>query len=79
MLRAMTTFGTMLFTRLRGRPVGADHFGNRYYEQRRPPRTGRTRRWVIYAARARGDSVAWTRGSVGGDAGALEEAAPDAS
>ena len=49
MIGAMTTFGTKLFTRLQGRLVGADHFSNRYYEQRRPPRTGRTRRWVIYA------------------------------
>ena len=57
MVAAMTTFGTMLFTRLHGRPVGTDHFGNRYYEQRRPRRTGRTRRWVIYAGRDEASTV----------------------
>ncbi len=46
----MATFGTMLLTRLQGRPVGNDHFGNRYYESRARRRsTGRARRWVIYA------------------------------
>ena len=31
--------GTWLFTRLKGRLVGADAYGNAYYEERRP-RTG---------------------------------------
>jgi len=40
--------GTWLFTRLKGRLVGADAYGNAYYEERRP-RTGyRVRRWVTY-------------------------------
>ena len=37
------TLGTRFYTWLKGRPVGLDQFGNRYYEN---PRTGR--RWVIY-------------------------------
>ena len=40
--------GTWLFTRLRGRRVGADQLGNAYYEERRPRPGYRVRRWVIY-------------------------------
>ncbi|QXM25714.1 NADH:ubiquinone oxidoreductase subunit NDUFA12 [Elioraea tepida] len=43
------TIGTRLFTRLRGREVGRDRFGNVYYEERRPRPGMRRRRWVIYA------------------------------
>ncbi len=40
--------GTWLFTLLKGRRIGADSYGNAYYEERRP-RTGyRIRRWVTY-------------------------------
>jgi len=41
---------TWLFTKLKGREVGTDASGNRYYEEKR--RSGgrpRIRRWVIYA------------------------------
>ncbi len=38
------TLGTRLFTWLRGRHVGTDEAGNRYYESRRDGK----RRWVIY-------------------------------
>ncbi len=43
--------GTRIFTALRGKAVGRDAAGNRYYEDRRGKRPGydRTRRWVIYA------------------------------
>ena len=41
-------FGTWLFTRLKGRRVGADALGNVYYEERRPCPGYRTRRWVTY-------------------------------
>jgi len=45
----MATMGTRLFTLLRGELVAEDEFGNRYYQDRRPPRDGaRRRRWVIY-------------------------------
>ena len=31
-----------------GSKVGDDPFGNTYYQQRKAPKTGRRRRWVIY-------------------------------
>jgi len=42
-------FGTSLFTLFFGRRVGADSFGNRYYEERRARPAMRQRRWVAYA------------------------------
>jgi NADH:ubiquinone oxidoreductase subunit len=44
----MAHIGTRLFTWLRGRPVGTDAFGNRYYMERRAPKQGRAKRWVVY-------------------------------
>lgn len=44
----MATLGTLLHTWLHGNPVGEDEFGNRYYEERRAPKEGRRRRWVVY-------------------------------
>lgn len=44
----MTTLGTRLFTWAKGRLVGIDQQGNRYYVERRPRPGGRARRWVIY-------------------------------
>ena len=41
--------GTSLFTALKGRLVGRDAEGNRYYEERRPRAGARQRRWVLYA------------------------------
>jgi NADH:ubiquinone oxidoreductase subunit len=41
--------GTCLFTLFKGRRVGRDHGGNRYYEERRPRAGLRARRWVLYA------------------------------
>jgi NADH:ubiquinone oxidoreductase subunit len=41
-------FGTWLFTRLKGRRVGADAFGNSYFVERRPRAGYRVRRWVTY-------------------------------
>jgi NADH:ubiquinone oxidoreductase subunit len=44
------TIGTRLFTYFRGREVGTDGAGNRYFEERKPnPARLRTRRWVLYA------------------------------
>lgn len=45
----MTTIGTSLFTWFKGKQVGEDQFGNRYYEARKANTEGRKRRWVIYA------------------------------
>ena len=45
------TLGTLFTVGKRGRPVGADEFGNRYYEDRTAKNsydTGRKRRWVLY-------------------------------
>ncbi|MGE4221374.1 MAG: NADH:ubiquinone oxidoreductase subunit NDUFA12 [Alphaproteobacteria bacterium] len=44
----MTTAITRLITLFQGRLVGTDPFGNRYYEERRAPKEGRRRRWVVY-------------------------------
>ncbi len=45
------TIGTILTTFMRGREVGTDEFGNRYFEDRTTKHsydTGRKRRWVKY-------------------------------
>lgn len=51
------TWGTWLFTRLRGEKVGSDEFGNVYYRSLK----GRDRRWVIYPGDNDGSRVppAW--------------------
>lgn len=57
----LMSLGTLLFTRFRGRQVGQDAFGNRYYEERRPrQRQGslmKARRWVLYVGAADGSKV----------------------
>ena len=56
------TIGTRLFTAWRGRLVGSDENGNRYFEERRISK-GRsaTRRWVVYKGIAEASKVpsAW--------------------
>jgi NADH:ubiquinone oxidoreductase subunit len=50
--------GTWLFTQLKGRRIGGDAFGNRYYEERRQrPGSLRSRRWVAYAGAPEASSV----------------------
>jgi NADH:ubiquinone oxidoreductase subunit len=45
----MATFGTSWFTLRRGRLIGSDQFGNRYFEEKRLAKGGaRKRRWVMY-------------------------------
>lgn len=51
------TIGTRLFTWLSGRAVGKDSAGNVYYEERRPRRGVRARRWVMYATQAEASAV----------------------
>ena len=46
---AFMDIGTRLHTWLRGRAVGSDAAGNRYFTERTPRATGRTPRWVLYA------------------------------
>jgi NADH:ubiquinone oxidoreductase subunit len=40
---------TRVKTWLQGAPVGTDAYGNRYFQAKRAPATGRRRRWVVYA------------------------------
>ncbi len=51
------TIGTRLFTWLSGRAVGTDSVGNTYYEEKRPRRGVRSRRWVMYAGAAEASVV----------------------
>ena len=45
------TLGTYLLTRWRGRFVGEDEFGNRYYRDAKARNWRRERRWVVYAGK----------------------------
>lgn len=61
------TWGTSLFTRLRGDEVGKDDLGNVYYQSSKDPR----RRWVIYDGSNDGSRVppgwqAWLKGTIDG-------------
>jgi NADH:ubiquinone oxidoreductase subunit len=40
--------GTNLFTYFKGKHVGTDALGNRYFTERRPASGKRARRWVMY-------------------------------
>ena len=42
------TFGTWLFTKMRGELVGTDAEGNRYYQEKRVVAGRRRKRWVMY-------------------------------
>lgn len=42
------TIGTRLYTLFFGQFVGMDAFGNRYFQHRDTPKTGRRKRWVLY-------------------------------
>lgn len=58
------TLGTLLWTSLRGEPVGEDELGNRYYRTKGgkiDPTLGFERRWVIYNGIADASTVppAW--------------------
>lgn len=59
------TWGTSLFTRLRGEEVGKDESGNLYYRSKKDP----GRRWVIYEGSNDGSRVppgwqAWLKGTI---------------
>lgn len=53
----MTTLGTRIFTLLKGRYMGKDQFGNRYYEERGVVKNRRRKRWVIYRGIAEASKV----------------------
>jgi NADH:ubiquinone oxidoreductase subunit len=51
------TIATRLYTWLFGELVGRDAQGNRYYRDKRGPRFGRERRWVVYEGEAEASRV----------------------
>lgn len=53
----MASIGTSLFTFLKGRKVGDDRFGNRYYEERGRAKGRRRKRWVVYKGLAEASKV----------------------
>jgi NADH:ubiquinone oxidoreductase subunit len=44
----MAHIGTRIATWIKGKPMGADRFGNRYYEERGCVKNRRRKRWVLY-------------------------------
>ncbi len=44
----LSTFSMNLFTLFKGKKVGTDDFGNRYYQGRARGKANRPRRWVVY-------------------------------
>jgi len=42
------TITTRLFTLFNGKLVGSDEFGNRYFVQKKQPKNGKAKRWVLY-------------------------------
>jgi len=53
----MTSIGTMLYTLVKGRIVGTDSTGNRYYVERTPLRGRRRKRWVIFSGKVEASKV----------------------
>lgn len=55
------TIGTWLFTKVKGKHVGTDESGNRYFIEKRPVKGSRARRWVVYRGEAEPSRVpaAW--------------------
>ena len=51
------TLGALWDIGRRGRSVGEDEQGNRYFEERRPSLEGRKRRWVLYKGLAEASRV----------------------
>lgn len=54
MLRELkhNSFFTLLMTWLKGKFVGEDQYGNRYYQERRDKPWRRRKRWVVFAQEA---------------------------
>ena len=53
----MTTIGTRLHTWLNGLQVGVDRSGHRYFHDKRVPKSGRRKRWVIYLGEVEASAV----------------------
>lgn len=48
----MATLGTLIYTWTKGKLVGTDGAGNRYFTERSVAKGRRTKRWVIYSGKA---------------------------
>lgn len=53
----MTSLGTLLYTWAKGRLVGTDTSGNRYYIERRAPKNQRAKRWVVFNGASEASTV----------------------
>lgn len=53
----MANLSTKLMTLFKGRAVGTDIFGNRYYEERAEVKGRRRRRWVLFRGRVEPSKV----------------------
>lgn len=53
----MTSLGTLLHTWIKGKLVGTDAAGNRYYEERGATKGPRVKRWVVYNGEVEGSRV----------------------
>lgn len=51
------TIGTKLYTFFCGKLVGQDEFGNRYYTEKKPSKSKRRKRWVMYSGHAEASKV----------------------
>ena len=51
------TIGTKLYTYFHGKHVGTDEFGNRYFMEKKEPKAGRRKRWVMYKGKAEASKV----------------------
>lgn len=52
------SIGTKIMTMWRGKLVGKDQFGNRYYTEKKPAKAGvRRKRWVMYEGMAEASKV----------------------
>ena len=53
----MATIGTLLYTWTKGKLVGTDTAGNRYYTERKTAKGRRTKRWVLFAGKPEASKV----------------------
>ena len=53
----MTSFGTLLYTWAKGRLVGTDTNGNRYYIERSAPKGQRAKRWVVFSGAVEASTI----------------------
>lgn len=51
------TITTRLFTAFKGKLVGEDQFGNKYYVEKVQPKNRREKRWVMYNGKAEPSKV----------------------